>query len=1302
MSKIGRNDLCHCGSGEKYKRCCLEKDRIAQGNENQSVQPKTEDSLRALAQRVTVDSLVSALAGLMVLPDNMAKVVLLERAIQAVLESHVESSVPTQPLTSGDLAAAVGSSQIFAALRMLEDPAEGFFSENISCVGGNYTIFPGINNKSGFVLQHLLRATMLEGHSDGLPDKLKYWAGPNAHALLLLSNEVAKRLGYTRWISGPNGDDMPRVIVVPDDATLATLQAAVSFSRGQLDDLLQPFGLPFDCFSPFIVELGAPALGRGQGDNHVLHSRPILKCGEKYILSYPTSVSAALRHSIISAAVRTGCEILLAGLYHRQMVDSVDQSLRVLRCDEEALPLPTWSTAQAPCIAEKLCRVDRYVTAYVMVFSDSLNDYKVDTPFGMWDQSSLSSIVDARLKEIVPFLRKELGEKAESILLMVLHAGLGRAATFGLDDFGNGTHIMLLDVEELDVIAKDKESDALRLWKFACADGEFRKHTRIMGLSTLDCYALFCLHQDSFYLNDNRPPSLLNGSNDICREMRIKSTLLWDPHLIRYWRTGGLIDVVNRYDSEIPIVIPSYHLGVTVEQAVICSDNPIWVVPKQAGDKAMPRDLEVLWADAIAYWIWQLCEETEKQFNLIAKARPEVIFFGFDDISVWSDLARPLEADEGASVEVPYSTDVSQNTITLSLPHTLRPLLNRADNAGERILVDALLKAFDDLRTGDESEPRLDQAQRMAIVDQCAPLGNKKKVFTIDTTNDPALRPDGLPPLRLLQEYDLSRPSDGLAVEVNRELKPPLPLGDVPRERRKDLVQDILSHHLSQLEEKVRQFDGLALLNYLIAQNEALTNDYAFSRLIATTSAACFAGTVRQARLNAERWPKVDRTALATRFLIEFVAANIPNGKRLPSILDVDELLGLAGEYINWGFLGDEIRCRVFAHELSILESGRVGIVSEGRTEAVSSFYAAKALESVENLGRSFGQRWSRKQVDPAKPAEVEEVEAVFAAEYGIVPKEFFGTCVALAHIGFELGGGAVSLQQDELVAKINSLAQIPPASVRRTIDELALDSRPAWREPPGGFIDGDIQPFCYNRRLSFIRRPLIRLPWKEANGTIVQHIYWGPRHVDRAAHNLMTLILDGRYKESHCRSTEMRTYLGKVADELGREFEKQTADWAESHLPFKVRRNVHIGPGEFFDSPVDIGDLDVVLIDTANHCLFCPECKDIQLSRNAVEMSGELNRLIRGKPGKPDESRVAMHAKRVSWLASNWPQVVGKLGLDAGPWSIVPIILTSQEIAAPYIIDSPIPFLSMNRLKRELATALNELARGAPVAHVG
>jgi tetratricopeptide (TPR) repeat protein len=30
MNKTGRNDPCHCGSGQKYKRCCLQKDHAAE------------------------------------------------------------------------------------------------------------------------------------------------------------------------------------------------------------------------------------------------------------------------------------------------------------------------------------------------------------------------------------------------------------------------------------------------------------------------------------------------------------------------------------------------------------------------------------------------------------------------------------------------------------------------------------------------------------------------------------------------------------------------------------------------------------------------------------------------------------------------------------------------------------------------------------------------------------------------------------------------------------------------------------------------------------------------------------------------------------------------------------------------------------------------------------------------------------------------------------------------------------------------------------------------------------------------
>ncbi len=46
MDKIGRNDPCPCGSGKKYKKCCLEKDE----------REKSEQLKQARAQEEAADA----------------------------------------------------------------------------------------------------------------------------------------------------------------------------------------------------------------------------------------------------------------------------------------------------------------------------------------------------------------------------------------------------------------------------------------------------------------------------------------------------------------------------------------------------------------------------------------------------------------------------------------------------------------------------------------------------------------------------------------------------------------------------------------------------------------------------------------------------------------------------------------------------------------------------------------------------------------------------------------------------------------------------------------------------------------------------------------------------------------------------------------------------------------------------------------------------------------------------------------------------------------------------------------------
>ncbi|WP_246246165.1 SEC-C metal-binding domain-containing protein [Paenibacillus lemnae] len=58
MEKIGRNDACHCGSGKKYKKCCMEKDRRS-GGPRRHIEPSQDEKLAMLNAPSSLDELMT-------------------------------------------------------------------------------------------------------------------------------------------------------------------------------------------------------------------------------------------------------------------------------------------------------------------------------------------------------------------------------------------------------------------------------------------------------------------------------------------------------------------------------------------------------------------------------------------------------------------------------------------------------------------------------------------------------------------------------------------------------------------------------------------------------------------------------------------------------------------------------------------------------------------------------------------------------------------------------------------------------------------------------------------------------------------------------------------------------------------------------------------------------------------------------------------------------------------------------------------------------------------------------------------
>jgi hypothetical protein len=69
MAKPGRNDRCPCGSGKKYKACCLPKDEAGRAKEAAAQQTAREE--REAARRQDLRAVREAIATRLAMADNM-------------------------------------------------------------------------------------------------------------------------------------------------------------------------------------------------------------------------------------------------------------------------------------------------------------------------------------------------------------------------------------------------------------------------------------------------------------------------------------------------------------------------------------------------------------------------------------------------------------------------------------------------------------------------------------------------------------------------------------------------------------------------------------------------------------------------------------------------------------------------------------------------------------------------------------------------------------------------------------------------------------------------------------------------------------------------------------------------------------------------------------------------------------------------------------------------------------------------------------------------------------------------------
>jgi tetratricopeptide (TPR) repeat protein len=94
MVKTGRNDPCPCGSGNKYKRCCLEKDEAAASAvaqaASEAARARTENLINALEKELAFNDDIDEASNAVVDLVHAGKLDEAERAARDLLERYPE------------------------------------------------------------------------------------------------------------------------------------------------------------------------------------------------------------------------------------------------------------------------------------------------------------------------------------------------------------------------------------------------------------------------------------------------------------------------------------------------------------------------------------------------------------------------------------------------------------------------------------------------------------------------------------------------------------------------------------------------------------------------------------------------------------------------------------------------------------------------------------------------------------------------------------------------------------------------------------------------------------------------------------------------------------------------------------------------------------------------------------------------------------------------------------------------------------------------------------------------------------
>jgi hypothetical protein len=649
---------------------------------------------------------------------------------------------------------------------------------------------------------------------------------------------------------------------------------------------------------------------------------------------------------------------------------------------------------------------------------------------------------------------------------------------------------------------------------------------------------------------------------------------------------------------------------------------------------------------------------------LVPQWKVEKLFFpaslGLGTPERWANISPTEIATEAPGFTI---QQLGRQRVQIELRPSFIASYSAANNNVERAFAAALAASLLEaagLNTAAASE------HVASFLNQVAPLGPKRMLHKIDSRNNPAYIDKSSRRPRYVQDFD----THCAASETTRSLRENgVPAGTI-RDAGKiaNMMQDAVGHHYRALQAIAHQCKAEEVIPALLERNEALVAEEAEQQLTLASQIACYetsAPTVDRLKRDTSRNVK---TAIATRFLVEYFAARQPSGLRPFSNSYLDELTSIACEIFSLGTIGDICHYRLADVQLVVLPNG-YNVVSGAYGDALDSYSDFVAQALLANAQKNS----LPEKVSSLKPQEADALDQACLEEFGAPMTEimmFFGEAISIAA---ERSAGLFQTPRAEFVNHLVDRLSWSSEKVVSVLTHFALSQRDDFLKPASPFVTADVFPWRFNRALSYLRRPFVQF----RSGSS-ENIAYTPGFLSVASGNLVGLCLQGRLKASCGR---MKQFMSRFLSAAANNFNDEVHQAALS-LGYISRLRVNkIGKVRLAETGKDIGDIDVLVVDRYKKRIWLLECKDFSLARTPAEVWGDLNQLFIDSEGRL--SAQSKHGRRVRWIQDNLPAVLASLELPVtSKWKVSGAFVFSQRLISPLLARVSFPLWTLDEFR--------------------